>query len=67
MRSIRLLHRVCTRRLQVKKCGAGQDEAPELESMILWLPGASDDIEEVFGEDPWPYGVEVNRKTLELV
>jgi 4,5-dihydroxyphthalate decarboxylase len=24
-----------------------------------------DEIEEVFGGDPWPYGIEENRKTLE--
>jgi hypothetical protein len=27
-----------------------------------WLPEALDDIEELFGEDPWPYGVEANRE-----
>ena len=33
--------------------------------MIPWLPSELDEIEEIFGGDPWPYGVEENRKTLE--
>jgi 4,5-dihydroxyphthalate decarboxylase len=34
------------------------------------LPGMTaelDEIEEVFGGDPWPYGVEANRATLETL
>lgn len=38
-----------------------------LRYMLPWLPEALDDIEEVFGGDPWPYGVEANRKTLEAL
>jgi 4,5-dihydroxyphthalate decarboxylase len=38
-----------------------------LRYMMPWLPEALDDIEEVFGDDPWPYGVEANRKTLEAL
>ncbi|MCJ1394728.1 hypothetical protein MMC18_007608 [Xylographa bjoerkii] len=35
-----------------------------LRYMLPWLPAEIDDIDEVFGHDPWPYGVEANRKTL---
>lgn len=38
-----------------------------LQYMLPWLPESLDDIEEVFGGDPWPYGVEANRKTLETL
>jgi 4,5-dihydroxyphthalate decarboxylase len=38
-----------------------------LRYMLPWLPSGLDEIEEVFGGDPWPYGVEENRKTLEAV
>ena len=39
-----------------------------LRYMLPWLPSELDDIEEVFkdtGGDPWPYGIEPNRRTLE--
>lgn len=35
--------------------------------MLPWLPSQLDEIEEVFGGDPWPYGVDANRKTLEAM
>ncbi|MCJ1303810.1 hypothetical protein MMC08_006621, partial [Hypocenomyce scalaris] len=38
-----------------------------LRYMLPWLPAELDDIDEVFGGDPWPYGVEPNRKTLEAL
>ena len=38
-----------------------------LRYMMPWLPEALDEIEDVFGGDPWPYGVEPNRKTLEAL
>ena len=38
-----------------------------LRYMLPWLPSELDEIEEVFGEDPWPYGVEENRRTLETL
>lgn len=38
-----------------------------LQYMLPWLPESLDDIEEVFGGDPRPYGVEANRKTLEAL
>ncbi len=33
--------------------------------MLPWMTAELDDIEQVFGGDPWPYGVEANRPTLE--
>jgi 4,5-dihydroxyphthalate decarboxylase len=38
-----------------------------LRYMVPWLMADIDEIYEVFGGDPWPYGVEVNRPTLEAL
>lgn len=38
-----------------------------LRYMLPWLPEALDDIQETFGDDCWPYGLEPNRKTLEAL
>ena len=35
--------------------------------MLPWLQDEIDEIDEVFGGDPFPYGVEVNRPTLEAL
>lgn len=35
--------------------------------MLPWLFPDLDEIEELFGGDPWPYGVEANRPTLEAM
>jgi 4,5-dihydroxyphthalate decarboxylase len=32
--------------------------------MLPWLPAELDEIEETFGGDPWPYGLDANRTTL---
>jgi 4,5-dihydroxyphthalate decarboxylase len=36
-----------------------------LRYMLPWLMADVDEIDEVFGGDPWPYGIEPNRPTLE--
>jgi len=33
--------------------------------MLPWLWQEIDEVNELFGKDPWPYGVEANRKTLD--
>lgn len=38
-----------------------------LRYMLPWLPADLDEIDEVFGGDPWPYGVEPNRTALEVL
>jgi 4,5-dihydroxyphthalate decarboxylase len=38
-----------------------------LRFMLPWMHAELDDIEQVFGGDPWPYGVEPNRPTLEAL
>ena len=38
-----------------------------LRYMLPWLPDDLDEIDEVFGGDPWPYGIEANRPTLEAL
>jgi 4,5-dihydroxyphthalate decarboxylase len=38
-----------------------------LRYMLPWLPDHLDEIDEVFGGDPWPYGIEPNRPTLEAL
>jgi 4,5-dihydroxyphthalate decarboxylase len=35
-----------------------------LRYMLPWMTAELDDINDVFGADPWPYGVEANRPTL---
>jgi 4,5-dihydroxyphthalate decarboxylase len=38
-----------------------------LSTMLPWLLDEIDEIDEVFGGDAWPYGVEPNRPTLEAL
>jgi 4,5-dihydroxyphthalate decarboxylase len=38
-----------------------------LRYMLPWLPADLDEIEDVFGGDPWTYGVGPNRTTLEAL
>src|SRR5258708_38558017 len=40
-------------------------ELGALRYMLPWLTADIDEIDDVFGGDPWPYGVEANRPTLE--
>jgi 4,5-dihydroxyphthalate decarboxylase len=35
--------------------------------MLPWMTADLDEIDEVFGGDPWPYGIEPNRPTLEAL
>jgi 4,5-dihydroxyphthalate decarboxylase len=38
-----------------------------LRYMMPFLPAQLDEIRDVFGDDPWPYGIEDNRPTLEAL
>lgn len=38
-----------------------------LRYMLPWLPADMEEIDEVFGGDSWPYGIEPNRPTLEAL
>jgi 4,5-dihydroxyphthalate decarboxylase len=38
-----------------------------LRYMLPWLPDDMQEIDELFGGDCWPYGVEPNRPTLEAL
>jgi 4,5-dihydroxyphthalate decarboxylase len=38
-----------------------------LRYMLPWLGDHLDELDGVFGADPWPYGIEANRKTLETL
>jgi 4,5-dihydroxyphthalate decarboxylase len=38
-----------------------------LRAMLPWMHAELDDIDAVFGGDPWPYGIEPNRPTLEAL
>jgi 4,5-dihydroxyphthalate decarboxylase len=38
-----------------------------LRATLPWMHAELDDIQAVFGGDPWPYGVEPNRPTLEAL
>ena len=35
--------------------------------MLPWVHEAVQEIDEVFAGDPWPYGIEANRRTLEAL
>ena len=38
-----------------------------LRYMLPWMTADIDEIDDVFGGDPWPDGVEANRKTLQAL
>jgi 4,5-dihydroxyphthalate decarboxylase len=38
-----------------------------LRYMLPWLYADLQEVDEVFGSDPWPYGLEANRKTLQTL
>jgi 4,5-dihydroxyphthalate decarboxylase len=38
-----------------------------LRYMLPWMAAEIEEIDEVFGGDPWPYGIEPNRPTLEAL
>lgn len=38
-----------------------------LRYMLPWLLADLEELDEVFGADPWPYGLEPNRKTLQTL
>ncbi len=42
-------------------------ELGALRYMLPWLTADVDEIEDIFAGDPWPYGVEANRPTLEAM
>jgi 4,5-dihydroxyphthalate decarboxylase len=42
-------------------------DAGALRTMLPWMTADLDEIDEVFGGDPWPDGVEPNRRTLEAL
>jgi 4,5-dihydroxyphthalate decarboxylase len=42
-------------------------ETGALRYMLPWMTADMDEIDEVFGGDPWPDGVEANRKTLDAL
>jgi 4,5-dihydroxyphthalate decarboxylase len=41
--------------------------AGSLAAMVPWLQSEIEEIDEVFGGDAWPYGIERNRPTLEAL
>src|SRR6202012_5939411 len=41
--------------------------AGTLRYMLPWLPDDIEEIDQLFGGDCWPYGVEPNRPTLEAL
>jgi 4,5-dihydroxyphthalate decarboxylase len=42
-------------------------ETGALRYMLPWMTADIDEIQDVFGGDPWPDGVDPNRKTLEAL
>jgi 4,5-dihydroxyphthalate decarboxylase len=53
---------------RAKDCGlAKMRNLATLRYMLPWMSADLDEIEEVFGGDPWPYGIAANRPTLEAL
>jgi 4,5-dihydroxyphthalate decarboxylase len=42
-------------------------QAGMLATMMPWMLAAIEEMDAVFGPDPWPYGLEANRKTLDAL
>ena len=42
-------------------------DTASLRYMLPWMIADLEEIDEVFGGDPWPYGIEANRPTLEAL
>jgi 4,5-dihydroxyphthalate decarboxylase len=42
-------------------------ELGTLRYMLPWMAAELDEIDQVFGGDPWPYGIEPNRPSLEAL
>ncbi len=38
-----------------------------LRYMLPWMTADLDEIDALFGGDPWPYGIEPNRPTLDAL
>jgi 4,5-dihydroxyphthalate decarboxylase len=58
----------------LKAFSAARDRAQDLmridvahRYMLPWLRRDIEEIDDVFGPDPWPYGIEANRPTLEAL
>jgi 4,5-dihydroxyphthalate decarboxylase len=41
--------------------------AGSLSAMLPWLQSEIEEVDELFGGDAWPYGIEPNRPTLEAL
>ena len=54
---------VASKEIALKKMFSGR----ALRYMTPWLTRDIDEIHEVFNGEPWPYGIEPNRKTLEAL
>jgi 4,5-dihydroxyphthalate decarboxylase len=53
---------------QSKDVALAQMRKPQmLATMMPWMLAEIEAMDEVFGADPWPYGLEANRKTLEVL
>lgn len=48
-------------------CLAQMQFSSSLRYMLPWMHADLDEMSEVFGPDPWPYGLEPNRKTLQTL
>jgi 4,5-dihydroxyphthalate decarboxylase len=42
-------------------------ELGTLRYMLPWMASELEEIDDVFGGDPWPYGIEANRATLKAL
>ena len=59
------LYRACDRAKDVAL--ANMNYRSTLRYMLPWMHTELDEIDRSFGGDPWPYGIEANRPTLEAL
>jgi 4,5-dihydroxyphthalate decarboxylase len=38
-----------------------------LRYMLPWMTADLEELQQIFGDDPWPYGVEPNKPTLQAL
>ena len=50
-----------------RRCQRSLTETGAPRATLIWLQSYLEHERDVFGADPWPYGVEPNRQTLEAL
>ena len=63
-----VVHSVYKAFVEAKRWGLEQARfSGTLRYMLPWLLEDLDEMDDLFGADPWPYGVEANRRPLQAL